>query len=217
MLSIASKASLSEQAYAIVEEMIVTLRLPPGAIFTETQLSDDIGIGRTPLREALKRLETQRLVIAIPRRGIMASEINITNQFLILETRRVLDRLIAARAARRVTVEQRVQLLSYENEIINSAERKDLTAYLHVDYEFDELIGSIARNPFAVEAAQPLHVHSRRFWYAYRTHADWVRISELHADLMHRVADGDERAAETASDLLLDHLLEFTRGVVEGV
>jgi DNA-binding GntR family transcriptional regulator len=211
------KESLSDQAYEIVEEMIVTLQLPPGAILTEAALSESIGIGRTPLREALKRLEMGRLIRSIPRRGIMAAELNIANQFLILETRRELDRLIAVRAARRASAEQRQIFAVHAKAIVETARAERLTDYLHADYEFDELLTVCGRNPFAAEAVQPLHVHSRRFWYAHREQSDWVGLAELHAALIGKVIDADEAATARASDQLIDHLQNFTRAVMEAL
>ena len=211
------KESLSDQAYEILEEMIVTLQLPPGQILTETALSERIGIGRTPMREALKRLEMGRLIESIPRRGIMATELNIANHLLILETRRELDRLIAVRAARRANEAQRQQFASFAQSIVETARAERLTDYLHADYEFDELLCLCARNPYATEAVQPLHVHSRRFWYAFREQSDWAGLAELHASLIGCVIDGDEEAASAASDRLLDHLQSYTRAVMDAV
>ena len=69
--------SLADQAYSIVEQMIVSLELAPGSVFSEGQLSEQIGIGRTPLREALQKLAHGRLVSALPRRGMMVTNINV--------------------------------------------------------------------------------------------------------------------------------------------
>ena len=73
-------ASLTNQAYARLEELIVTLQLAPGEVVSEAALSDKVGIGRTPIREALHRLARERLVTILPRRGIIVTEINIGAQ-----------------------------------------------------------------------------------------------------------------------------------------
>jgi DNA-binding GntR family transcriptional regulator len=211
------KQKLSETAYQIVEELIVTLKLPPRTIFSETDLAEQIGIGRTPLREALKQMQTERLVVSIPRRGIMVTEINITDQLLLLETRRCLDRILVARAAQRVTDEQRALFQTYAQQIYQAAFDENLADYMRVDYEFDELVTIAARNPFAAEAAHPLHAHSRRFWYAYRQHADWLRIAELHGVVMNRIVERDQAQAAAASDQLIDYLEEFARAVIEAI
>ena len=91
--------------------MIVSLELAPGSIWSEAELSARLGIGRTPVREALQRLEGDHLVRILPRHGAQITEINVVEQLLLLELRRALDRLIAADAARRCTAQERSQLL----------------------------------------------------------------------------------------------------------
>lgn len=144
--------SLAEQAYLVVEELIVTLALPPGHVFSEGELSQQINIGRTPLREALQRLASDHLVKALPRKGMMVSHINITDHLAMLETRRVLDRLVASRAARRATVEQREQLTSIHQEIEEAAASNDITAFMRLDRSCDDVLEAACRNPFAAQA-----------------------------------------------------------------
>ena len=104
-------SGLSDQARARLEEMIVSLELAPGSMWSEAELSARLGIGRTPVREALQRLEGDHLVRILPRHGAQITEINVVEQLLLLELRRALDRLIAADAARRCTAQERSQLL----------------------------------------------------------------------------------------------------------
>ena len=103
-------SGLSDQARARLEEMIVSLELPPGSIWSEAELSAKLGIGRTPVREALQRLEGDHLVRILQRHGAQITEINVVEQLLLLELRRALDRLIAADAARRSTAQERSQI-----------------------------------------------------------------------------------------------------------
>lgn len=93
--------SLAEQAYRALLEEIVSLRLPPGEILVEEQLCRLTSLGRTPIREALQRLAAQRLVAIIPRRGVMVSEINITDLTEIFQVRAPLEGAAAALAAER--------------------------------------------------------------------------------------------------------------------
>src|SRR4249920_2921182 len=94
----ASSQSLTDRAYAVLEEMIVTLQLPPTAVISEAALSEQLGIGRTPIREALQRLARERLVIVLPRRGIIVSQIDVRSQLRLLEVRREIERLVAKSA-----------------------------------------------------------------------------------------------------------------------
>jgi DNA-binding GntR family transcriptional regulator len=210
-----SNSSLADQAYDVVERMIVTLDLRPGTVFSETELSDRIGIGRTPLREALQRLAGARLVTALPRRGIMVTEINASEYLVLLETRRVLDRLIATRACRRATDEQRESLRQCAARIRQSAKNNNVDAFMRLDRACDEVLEAAASNPFAVQSATPLHAHCRRFWSVYFRNGDLRRSAELHGAMMEAVAGGNEAEAAGASDALIDYLERFTREALE--
>lgn len=203
--------SLSDQAYDIVESLIVTLELPPGHVFSEKELSQQISIGRTPLREALQRLAADRLVKALPRKGMMVSEINITDQLAMLETRRVLDRLVASRAARRATDGQRTHLQSIADEINIAASSNNITAFMRLDHDCDEVLERASRNPYAAQALSSLHAHCRRFWYRYQHEGDIIRSAALHTAMINAVISADETEASHAADAIIDYLEQFTR------
>jgi DNA-binding GntR family transcriptional regulator len=93
--------TLTDRAYRLIEELIVTLALPPETILSEQSLAQRLGIGRTPIREALQRLARDGLVVILPRRGILVSQINLKTQMRLLEVRRELERLMAPNALRR--------------------------------------------------------------------------------------------------------------------
>src|SRR3954465_1678799 len=103
----ADDGTLTDRAYRELEEMIVTLQLLPGTVLSEQALAVRLKIGRTPIREALQRLARDGLVLIMPRRGIMVSEINLRLQLRLLEVRRELERLMASLAAERATPDER--------------------------------------------------------------------------------------------------------------
>ncbi|TSA12205.1 MAG: GntR family transcriptional regulator [Betaproteobacteria bacterium] len=207
--------SLTDRAYRDLEEMIVTLHLPPGSAVSETVLSQSLGIGRTPIREALQRLARERLVNILPRRGIIVSEINVKSQLRLLEVRREVERLVAKSAARRATPEERGQFIELARRFEKSAKTNDDVAFMRVDREFNELSAAAARNEFAAGAMSLMHSLSRRFWYIhYKQAADMPLTAKLHADIARSIGAGDETAAGKAMDKLLDLVAQFTRDTV---
>ena len=207
--------SLTERAYGQIEELIVTLKLAPGAAVSEAELSQRLRIGRTPIREALQRLARERLVSILPRRGIFVSEINVNSQLRLLEVRREVERLIAKSAARRATEEERRQFLAIARTFATSAKGNDEVSFMRVDREFNELTVVAARNEFAAGAMTLMHALSRRFWYIhYKQAADMPLTAKLHADIARAIAAGDETAAGKALDRLLDNIEAFTRATV---
>src|SRR5438477_9149020 len=101
---------LADRAYAELRDRIVTLRIAPGAPIDEDLLGQELEMGRTPVREAIKRLALENLVTVFPRRGTFATEINITDLNHISDVRMVLEGHAACRAAERITVSQRAEL-----------------------------------------------------------------------------------------------------------
>lgn len=211
----AEAPTLADQAYDAVEALIVTLALAPGAVFSEAVLSERVGIGRTPLREALQRLAAQGLVVAMPRRGMRVAEIDLAGFRALLDTRRVLDRLIAAQAARRATPDQRSALSASAAALLEAARDGDLTAYLRADRDGDEILAEAARNPFAARAVAPLHAHCRRFWYAYLHDGDIIHSGALHGRLADAVVAADETAAGAAASALVDDLDRIARHLLD--
>jgi DNA-binding GntR family transcriptional regulator len=95
--------SLADRAYRAIQDRLVRLDIRPGAPINEEELCLSLGLSRTPVREALKRLEHERLVVAYPRRGTFATEINVTDLTHIFEVRLVIEPAAAASAARHAT------------------------------------------------------------------------------------------------------------------
>ena len=208
-------ATLSSKAYDLIEEMIVTLKLKPGRIISEGELMNETGIGRTPVREALLRLASEHLVEMRPRKGIIVSDIHITDQLAILETRRALERIIVSKATRRATSDQRKILSEYAVSIQSAAEQNNLNSFIHIDHEFDHILGEASRNPFAAEACSPLRAHCRRFWYRYHHDEDLSKSAKLHAAIMAGIAENQEKKAVAASDVLIDYLEKLTREAID--
>jgi DNA-binding GntR family transcriptional regulator len=195
--------------------MIVRLELPPGDAVSEAMLSERLGIGRTPIREALQRLARERLVQILPRRGVIVSDINVKAQLRLLEVRREVERLVARSAARRASPEERARFAELAKAFERAARTNDDVAFLRIDREFNELCLVAARNEFATTAMQLMASLSRRFWYLhYKQAADMPETAKLHADIAREIAAGDADAAGKAADALLDNIEAFTRNTV---
>ena len=207
----ATPRSLSELAYDRVEELVVTLALPPGHIFSEGDLAERIGIGRTPLREALQRLAQEGLVRALPRRGMQVSEIDAADYLNLLETRGVLDALLAQQAAHRAGPAERSALTGCMERMLTAARSGDDNAFLQADREADLILEKASGNVWAARAAGALHAHCRRFWTAHQHLADPSQSAALHAAVLHQVAEGNPEAAGQASGALIAYLTSFAR------
>jgi DNA-binding GntR family transcriptional regulator len=210
-----SADTLTERAYRLIEEQIVTLRLKPGDILSEQMLSASFDIGRTPIREALQRLAREGLVTILPRKGILVSDINPRNQLLLLEVRRELERLLSRAGAERATAEQRGKMLEIAQGMDAAGRSNDDISFMRLDRELNQLVVDAAHNDYAARSMKLLQGLSRRFWYMhYREAADLPLCARLHANQARAIAKGDGEAAGRASDKLMDYVETFTRATV---
>jgi DNA-binding GntR family transcriptional regulator len=211
----ARSETLTEQAYNRLEEMIVTLTLAPGAVLAEQALSTDLGIGRTPIREALQRLAREGLVLVLPRKAIIVTETDPRRQLLVLEVRREVERLLARASAERATDAERARFQAIADGMEAAAKSNDDIAFIRLDRELNALLAHAAHNEYASRAMRSLNGHSRRFWYLhYKQTADLPKCARLHADEARAIAKGNTARAMAASDKLMDYVESFTRATV---
>lgn len=208
------KRRQADQAYDAIETLIATLQLRPGAPVVEAELIQRISLGRTPTREALMRLVAQGLIVQLPRRGLLVSDLQLAEHLDLLEARRSLERLIACASARRATPAQRSALRACASQMAQAAREQDLEAYMRTDQALDRVNHAACRNRFAVGAVLPMVVQCRRFWYAYRHLGDIATGAHCHQYLAEAIASGDGEASAQASDHLIDYLHRFAQQVI---
>jgi DNA-binding GntR family transcriptional regulator len=207
--------TLTERAYRLIEEQIVTLRLRPSDVLSEQMLSANFKIGRTPIREALQRLAREGLITILPRKGILVSDINPRSQLLVLEVRREIERLLSRAGAERATSDQRKRMQEIAEGMERAAKSNDDIAFMRLDRELNALMIEAAHNDYAARSMKLLQGLSRRFWYMhYREAADLPLCARLHAQQARAIAEGNADAAGRASDKLMDYVETFTRATV---
>ncbi len=212
----ASGPSLTERAYKAIEERIVTLQFGPGQLLSEHSLAEQLKIGRTPIREALQRLARDGLVVILPRRGILVSEINLLTHLELLEVRREIERLMARAAAERAGAAERKAFAKIAKGMVAAAKSNQDIAFMRLDHDLNQSIAKAARNRFASKTMGLMAGLSRRFWYShYKDVADLPLCARLHADLARSIAGGDGDGAAAASDKLIDYIEEFARATVD--
>ena len=206
-----NSSSLARKAYELLEEKLVTLQIPPGALVSEGELIEMTGIGRTPVREAIQRLASQELLQVIPRKGLMVTPVSRTGMLHILEARKPLERLVVHRAALNARDEQRSKLSAIARDI--ALVHESLDDFLRLDFELDKLIDECAINPFATAALAPFRSHSRRFWYFHRRQVKLADAITAHAALARLIARRDSGGAEKASDASIAVLERLVAGL----
>lgn len=205
-----------DEAYFQLEERIITLQLAPGQLLSEGSLATELGLGRTPVREALQRLAHQSLVEVMPRRGIRVTEIDIKAQMRLVEVRTVLEQLQATLAAKRATPEQRQRFLSIAEEMQLAAAASDYLNFVRLDNEYNGLMASACDNVFAGNMLNQLHGLSRRFWHCYyQKMDDLIEAARLHVQVAIAIAGADEVAAESAAKEHMQYIYAFTKTTLD--
>lgn len=203
--------SKAQAAHRMIEEMIVTLELPPGIRISETTMSNMLGIGRTPVREALQRLARERSITILPRSGAVVTDIDIADHFKLIEVRRGLERVLAGRSARMASAEASKQFLELKERFEHAAAENSEKIFIPADREFNKLMADTADNVYASDAIAPIQAQTRRFWYLYfERFGDLARVSNLHAEIARAIAYNNETQAIEASDRLVDYVEEYT-------
>ncbi len=209
------RPGLAAQALQRLEEMIVTLELAPGSMWSEGALATHTGFGRTPVREALKQLEARHLVRIVQRHGVQITEINVEQQLLLLETRRELERLLASRAARRRNAAEAERFADCAAALRAAGDRGDVLEFFRIHALAEALAVQACRNPFLATAIAPCRAMSRRFYFLHHRTANDLKLAcDHHADVMEAVARGDEATAMAAADAVLDYVEGFTRATL---
>ena len=210
-----SSESLSARAYRILLDRLIMLDIQPGEPIMEKQLAEEMGVGRTPLREALKRLESDHLVVTYPRRGTFASQVDVTELAHVSEIRQALEPLAARRAAEVEGGEMRAQLLEVLEELNNldpNQSQRDLLSY---DLSVHRLIYSVTQNEHLSETLIRLDNIATRIWAALsdRLPSLHEHIVE-HTQLIEQIIAGNAKAAEQTA---AEHVKNFYTMVREAL
>lgn len=205
-----SGASLAEQAYAALRDRLVMLEIKPGEPINEDRLSAELGVGRTPIREALKRLEKERLVVAFPRRGTFATDVNISDLAHISEVRRTLEPLAASAAAERATPEDRATLTELRARL-ETEHGHDNAELLRADVSVHRAIYRCVYNPFLEDTLISYDNLATRIWCVFIPRLPGMagHVDE-HVPLLTAVIDGDARKA---AELAAQHVTGFERAI----
>jgi DNA-binding GntR family transcriptional regulator len=208
----AGNGLIAERAYAELRSRIVTLRLPPGTLLREDELMRELGIGRTPLREAVKRLALENLVAVQPRSGTFVTGVDAADIIHISEVRAELEAQAADLAARRMEPELRERaqaMLDQVRDLERAAVTDDL---MRLDESIHRLIWDGSHNPYLIETLERYFQLSLRVWYVVLDRVPGLGASVVdQAHLLEAILDRDPVRARS---LMREHVLAFEREIM---
>lgn len=192
--------SLADQAYLALSDLLLTLRIPPGSPMPEERLCAELELGRTPIREALKRLEAERLVVVHPRRGTFASEVHLADHVLIADVRRPLEALAARRAAERATPSDRTVLAEHRERLEAPLSPRDLDELVALDSAIHASVAEAAHNHHLASTLRQYYNLSLRIWYLFLERLPGMdEHVRSHAALLDAILAPDPQAAAQAA------------------
>lgn len=189
-------SSLADQAYIAIRDLIVTLELPPGAPVREPELVVQLGIGRTPVREALRRLAQERLVEVFPRRGMFVTTVDVRDLVRLCEVRAVLEpeaALLAAERATQADLDELQDLLA----VLELRRRREDRWLIELDQRIHRAIYRASHNQFLAETLEQYYTHALRIWMLALARTDLGAAVHEHGELLDAILRGrGDRAAE---------------------
>jgi DNA-binding GntR family transcriptional regulator len=205
-------ATGAERAYLDLRERIVTLRLPPGTVLREDELMAELGIGRTPLREAVKRLALEGFVAVQPRRGTYVTAVDAAEIVHITEVRAELEGYAAELAARRMGGAARLAAAALLEEVERLGREDDHEALMRLDRRIHAFTWEAAGNPYLVDTLERYFSLSLRIWYVVLDRVPGLgHAVHDQIELLCALADRD---APRARNHMRDHVLAFQREIL---
>lgn len=202
--------SFAEYATSVLRDRLIVLDIPPGTPINDEHIGHELGIGRTPVREALKRLESEHLVTVYPRRGTFASPVDITDLAAITEMRAQLEPLAASRAARYASSAMRAAMRELASRLSDvDVTGLSPTTLMRYDIEVHRSIYAANGNPHLQEDLLKYDNLATRIWCLVLERLPDVgsHIGE-HVELLRTIVEG---RADEAAALALEHVTGFER------
>jgi DNA-binding GntR family transcriptional regulator len=204
-------ASLSAKAYYLIRDRIVTLELEPGSLLNEKELAHKLGLGRTPVREALKRLELENLVEVYPRRGIFVSGVDITDLGSISELRCELEGCAARLAAQRATTTEIKLCEELIAELDRMPGRMGTDELIDLDQRIHRHVYRCAHNNFLRAVLEEHFLHTLRLWFVVLERVERLDAAvQEHRELLQAIVRGDSPAAEK---VIRRHITGFEQAI----
>lgn len=207
--------SLTERAYAEIRNCVITLAFRPGEFLNESVISAAIGIGRTPVHEALHRLQTEGLVQIVPRKGVLIRSDSLNDVISLIETRMLVEPSGMALAAQRAKSHHLQTLQSLLKQSRRAIKDGDRARYMALDAKFHDEIVAATDNTVLADVMRMLHQRAVRIWnLQVWTDAD-LRLTQTEHEAIFGALKSED--AEAASAAARAHLMSLRRRIMQGI
>ena len=204
---------LRERVYDQLKRRLLTGKIKPGTRMMEVDLASDLGVSRTPVREAIRELGKEGLVTIEPRRGAFASEISVKDMIDTLTVREDLDALAASLAASRITKADEKKLLELTDKYAAAIESGDMDTMIRADEAFHKRIARLSGSKTLYQVVKTVQTQVLRFRYLYYEDlANYQNMPTEHREIIDALMTGD---SEHARDVAFDHVRRLKDFVIK--
>lgn len=206
---------LREVIFNTLREAIIVGELKPGERLMEVQLAEKMGVSRTPVREAIRKLELEGLVDMLPRKGAHVADLSVKDIVDVLEVRASLDGLASSLAALRITDEEIKDLKHSQAQFANYVEKENLQGSIKKDVEFHDIIFRASRNEKLIQIANNLREQIQRFRVIYlKDYSSGRELVKEHQDILDAV---EARNFELAREVAQKHIKNQEQAILRAV
>lgn len=208
-------SSLRDQAYDEIKHRIITCQLRPGEVLSEAIISEAVGIGRTPVHQALDRLITDGLIEVMPRKGVMVRPLSLDEVLNIIEVRLINEPYCARLAAEHASLQHIKSLEDNLKRFEIAVKRREIEGLMQLDRDFHNVVSRASQNVVLSEMLRNLHDRSLRFWFvSLRAPDHHARVLEQHAEIAAAIGRRDADMAEAA---MRTHIEAFRTNVTRQI
>ena len=209
-LDLQNHRPLREIVYEELKRQILVGEIAPGTRMMAVELAEDMGVSRTPVREAIRKLEKEGLVTIEPRRGAYASDISIKDMVDVLEVRQMLEGMAASMAAQKVTEEEKLDFVEANSAYKNAVKKGNIEEIIRYDELFHQLIVSYSGNKTLNQLLSQVQELALRFRYIY--YDDFSRYENMpveHEEIEEAIISGDTQKAKVVAEEHVERLKKF--------
>jgi DNA-binding GntR family transcriptional regulator len=206
---------LRDVIFDSLREAIIVGELKPGERLMEIQLADKMGVSRTPVREAIRKLELEGLVQMLPRRGAQVANLSVKDIMDVLEVRASLDALATSLAAERIKEDEIKNLLQTQAQFSSCVEKDNLQGAIKKDVEFHEIIYRASRNDKLMQITSNLREQVQRFRIIYLKDYKSARgLIKEHSDIINAIKTGN---GEMAYNFAHKHIVNQKESIIKSL
>lgn len=214
-LKLDSYQPLRDVIFETLRKAIITGEIKPGERLMEVAIAEQMGVSRTPVREAIRRLEAEGLVTMVPRKGTHVSELSSKDIIDVLEVRGALDKLATGLAAKRIKPQQLRALESIHKQYIAFVEKENIEGAVRKDIEFHDAIYAASGNSRLIGVLSTLKEHIYRFRVIYLRDMDIAEhVEQEHRQILDALKEGNE---QLAAELAEKHIKSQMESIVEAL